>query len=186
MSISSKNEQGKSLEATDMEIELEDSDDEDEYKLRAEHAAYYHAWDAAWLRAAAATVAEPGSGELILGEMGEKARVVFVGEPFPYVAIWSENDGWVPYNRKDQSHNGVTLACRVRMNVWCADRHAMYWYEMSEATFRVLLKHRERAPIEDRVFQIERMDSDDACPIHRLDETGVYLAPPNAVRLDLE
>lgn len=141
--------------------------------------------DAARLRAAAATVAEPGSGELILGEMGEKARVVFVGEPFPYNAIWSEDDGWVPYNRRDQSHNGVTLACRVRMNVWCAERHAMYWYEMSAATFRHLLKHRERAPIEDRVFQIERMDSDDACPIYRLDESGVYLTPPNAVRWDL-
>ena len=141
--------------------------------------------DAAWLRAAAATVAEPGSGEMILGEIGDKARVVFVGEPFPYDAIWSEDDGWVPYNRRDQSHNGVTPACRVRMNVWCVERHAMYWYEMSAATFRVLLKHRERAPIEDRVFQIERMDSDDACPIYRLDESGVYLAPPNAVRWDL-
>lgn len=74
--------------------------------------------DAAWLRAAAA---EPGSGEMILGEMGEKARVVFVGEPFPYDAIWSEDDGWVPYNRKDQSHNGVTPTCRVRMNVWLSD-----------------------------------------------------------------
>jgi hypothetical protein len=141
--------------------------------------------DSAWLRAAAATVAEPGSGEMILGEMGEKARVVFVGEPFPYDAVWSEDDGWVPLNPKDQAHVGVKPSCRVRMNVWCVERNAMYWYEMSAATFRVLLKHRERAPIEGRVFQIERMDSDDACPIYRIDESGVYLAPPNAVRWDL-
>lgn len=141
--------------------------------------------ESAWTRAEAATVDEPGAGEMILGEAGDKARVVFVGDPLPYDAVWSEDDGWVPYNRKDQTHVHVKPTCRVRMNVWCVERSAMYWYEMSAATFRVLLKHRQRAPIEDRVFQLERMDSDDACPIYRIDESGVYLAPPNAVRWDL-
>ena len=139
----------------------------------------------AWAIAEKAVAEATGSGELILGESGERARVVFVGDPFPYDAVWTEDDGWVPFNAADRSHVAVRPVCRVRMNVWHVDDSKMYWYEMSAATFRVLLRHRERAPIVERVFQIERMDSDSACPIYRIDESGCSCVPPNASRWDL-
>jgi hypothetical protein len=133
-----------------------------------------------WETVAKAT-AVPGSEptELILGEMGEQRRVVFRGEPWSYEAVWSEDDLCVPHDpQRNPPHVGIMPACRVRMNVWLIPEGRMQWWEMSAATFRILLRHRERSgrdglPVfDERVFQIERMDTGDAEPIYSVYESS--------------
>ena len=128
----------------------------------------------------AKAAAIPGSepSELILGEVGQQQRVVFVGDPWCYEACWSEDDGWVPWESQNPAHAEITPALRVRLNVWLVPDGCMRWWEMSAATFRVLLRFRDRCgrdgapPFDAQVFQIERMGSSSVEPIHTLYESS--------------
>ena len=121
---------------------------------------------------------EPGD-ELII-ESGDKVKVVFLGEPWAYDAVWhDEMCRWVPARL---SPVPVEPALRVRVNSYDVSEGKLKWWEMDTHTFRDLYRVRNKYGIDKWIFEIEALDvsEDGACgsfsilPDTRLDSVDYF------------
>ena len=106
---------------------------------------------------------------LLLECMGDKAVVYFRGDPDSFEAVWDESNGWLRYDPSNALHKGIRPSLHIRLNVLVFDNefvlsNRIAFWEMGVHTFKRLLKLRDDYGLDRWIYEIERLDNDDAEP----------------------
>ncbi len=91
-------------------------------------------------------------------EKGEKAVVVFIGEPHPKEVIWT-GDRYVEVGSpegKELLERGKKPTFKALLNVFIPAEEAIKIFEMSAPTFRILFKLRQKYGLRKYSFEIEK------------------------------
>ena len=91
---------------------------------------------------------------LRLKDDGDKAVVVFLGEPFAR-EVWFDGDKYVTISSKFNMKD-VDFSLRVSLNVALYDTMQVAVWEMSSRTFRDVLKLRDKFGLDRWAFEIQR------------------------------
>ena len=95
-----------------------------------------------------------GSNWLKLAGDGDKAVVVFLGEPFPREVCFAEGK-YVPYDDKAKAQ-GLKPSLRVALNVALFDSKEMKVLEQGVMFFKDLVRVREKYGLDKWAFEVQR------------------------------
>lgn len=93
-----------------------------------------------------------------LSNDGDKVVGSFLGEPYPREVVWTGEkyvDGDSPEAEKHVKQ-GKSRSLRIAINFYVPAEKALKVYEMGAATFKTLLKLREKYGLDQWAFEIER------------------------------
>ncbi len=95
-----------------------------------------------------------GSQWLKLGNDGDKAVVVFLGEPYPREVCFADGK-YVPYDDKAKAQ-GLKASLRVALNVALYDSREMKVLEQGVMFFKDLVRVREKYGLDRWAFEVQR------------------------------
>lgn len=108
-----------------------------------------------WDEAAEAAKKYTNQGGLFLrlADDGDKALVVFMGEPQPQEVVWT-GDGHEPYDA-DKHGKDKKPSLRIKINVFNTTEKQMQIWDMNSATFKSLLQLRAKYGL-GKVYEVTR------------------------------
>jgi hypothetical protein len=93
-----------------------------------------------------------------LSNDGDKVVGVFLGDPYPREVVWTGEKYMDADNPEAEKHvkQGKGRSLRIAINLYVPADKAVKVYEMGAATFKTLLKLREKYGLDQWAFEIER------------------------------